>query len=151
MHFPDINKYIAKFEELARQVGYTTGNSKMIHMFIKGLTPTVMEDVVKPLHAQEYHAIKQKAIECTWLRVLLDNILKARQPGGQGFQGGVFRGFQQGGMQWQPFFSRQNTQNQLAPAPRYNLPNALAWMNNQPVPMDVGCNRVPNYQGGASA
>jgi hypothetical protein len=98
MHFPDIDKYIAKFEELARQAGYTAGNSKTMHTFIKGLTPSVMEDVLKPLHTQGYHMIKQKAIECTQLRVLLDNILKARQPGGQGFQGGAFRGFQCGGM-----------------------------------------------------
>jgi hypothetical protein len=82
MHSPDIDKYIAKFEELARQVGYTMGNSEIMHTFIKGLMPAVMEDILKPPHAQGYHAIKQKAIECTQLRVLLDNILKARQPGG---------------------------------------------------------------------
>jgi hypothetical protein len=90
MHFPDIDKYITKFEELARQAGYTAGNSETMHMFIKGLMPSVMEDVLKPLHAQGYHSIKQKAIEYTWSRVLLDNILRARQPGGRGFQGGAF-------------------------------------------------------------
>jgi hypothetical protein len=82
MHFPEIDTYIAKFEELARQAGYTTGNSETMHTFIKGLIPLVMEDVLKPPHTQGYHAIKQKAIECTQSRVLLDNILKARQPGG---------------------------------------------------------------------
>jgi hypothetical protein len=58
MHFPDINKYIAKFEELARQVGYTAGNSKTMHTFIKGLMPLVMEDMLKALHPQGYHVIK---------------------------------------------------------------------------------------------
>jgi hypothetical protein len=110
MHFPDIDKYIAKFKELARQAGYTVGNSKTMHTFIKGLTPSVMEDILKPLHPQEYYAIKQKAIECTWSRVLLDNILKARQPGGRGFQGNAFKGFQCGGAQRQLFFSRQGRQ-----------------------------------------
>jgi hypothetical protein len=90
MHFPEIDMYITKFEELARQAGYTAGNSKTMHTFIKGLMPSVMEDVLKPLHAQGYHVIKQKAIECTWSRVLLDNILRARQPRGRGFQGGMF-------------------------------------------------------------
>jgi hypothetical protein len=33
MHFPEINTYIAKFEELARQAGYTVGNSETIHTF----------------------------------------------------------------------------------------------------------------------
>jgi hypothetical protein len=138
MHFPNIDKYIAKFEELAQQAGYTAGNSETMHTFIKGLTPLVMEDVLKPLHMQGYHAIKQKAIECTQLRVLLDNILKARQPGGRGFQGNTFRGFQHGGAQWQPFFTRPSRQNQQGPPPRYTLSNVPPWMNNQPVPMDVG-------------
>jgi hypothetical protein len=31
MCFPEINMYIAKFEELARQAGYTTGNSETMH------------------------------------------------------------------------------------------------------------------------
>jgi hypothetical protein len=82
MHFLDIDKYISKFEELARQAGYMVGNSETMHTFIKGLMPAVMEDVLKPPHMQGYHAMKQKVIECTWSRVLLDNILKARQPGG---------------------------------------------------------------------
>jgi hypothetical protein len=79
MCFPEIDSYIAKFKELARQAGYTVGNSETMHMFIKGLMPSVMEDVLKPPHAQGYHTIKQKVIECTQLRVLLDNILYLRQ------------------------------------------------------------------------
>jgi hypothetical protein len=74
--------YIAKFEELARQAGYTAGNPEMMHTFIKGLTLSVMEEVLKPPLVQGYHAIKQKAIKCTWSHVLIENILKARQPGG---------------------------------------------------------------------
>jgi hypothetical protein len=65
MKFPEINTYIAKFKELAWQAGYTVGNSETMHTFVKGLTPSVMEDVLKPPHMQGYHAIKQKAIECT--------------------------------------------------------------------------------------
>jgi hypothetical protein len=90
MHFPDINQYIAKFEELARQAGYMAGNPETMHTFVKGLMPSVMEGILKPPHAQGYHVIKQKAIECTRSRLLISNILKARQPGGQGFQGGAF-------------------------------------------------------------
>jgi hypothetical protein len=77
MHFLEINMYITKFEELARQAGYTAENSETIHTFIKGLTPSVMEDVLKPPHVAMYHNIEQKAIECTRSQVLLDNILKA--------------------------------------------------------------------------
>jgi hypothetical protein len=150
MYFPNIDKYIAKFEELAQQAGYTAGNLETIHTFIKGLMPTVMEDVLKL--PQGYHTIKQKVIECTWSRVLLDNILKAWQPSRRGFSGNAFRGFQHGGAQRQPFFSRQNVQNQQGPPPRYTSSNMPPWMNNQPVPMDVRHNRAPNYcRRGASA
>jgi hypothetical protein len=82
MHFPDIDQYIAKFEELARQAGYTAGNPETMHTFIKGLMPSIMEDILKPSHVQGYHAIKQKAIECTQSRLLISDILKAQQPGG---------------------------------------------------------------------
>jgi hypothetical protein len=75
MCFPEIDMYITMFEELAQQAGYPAGNPEIIHMFIKRLMPSVMEDVLKPLHVQTYHNIKQKAIECTRLKVLLENIL----------------------------------------------------------------------------
>jgi hypothetical protein len=76
MKIPEIDTYITKFE-LARQAGYTMGNPKTVHMFVKGLTQSVMEDIFKPPHITTYQEIKQKAIECTWLRVLLDNILQS--------------------------------------------------------------------------
>jgi hypothetical protein len=75
MKFPDINMYIAKFKELARQAGYTMGNPKTVHTFIKGLMQSVMEEVFKPPHVTMYQEIKQKVIDCTQSRVLLDNIL----------------------------------------------------------------------------
>jgi hypothetical protein len=65
MQFPEIDTYITKFEELARQAGYTTGNPETLHTFIKGLTQSVMEDVLKPPHIMTYQEVKQKAIECT--------------------------------------------------------------------------------------
>jgi hypothetical protein len=76
MKFLEINTYIVKFEELARQAGYTIGNPEIVHTFIKGLTQLVMEEVFKPLHITMYQKIKQKVINCTWSRVLLDNILQ---------------------------------------------------------------------------
>jgi hypothetical protein len=36
MKFPEIDTYIAKFKELARQVGYTMGNPEMVCTFVKG-------------------------------------------------------------------------------------------------------------------
>jgi hypothetical protein len=76
MKFPEIDTYIMKFKELARQAGYMMENPKMVHTFIKGLTQSVMEEVFKPPHVMTYQEIRQKVIDCTWLRVLLDNILQ---------------------------------------------------------------------------
>jgi hypothetical protein len=133
MKFPEIDTYIMKFKELARQVGYTMGNPKTVHTFIKGLTKSVMEDVFKPPHVTTYQEIKQKAIECTQSRVLLDNILWAWNPGGQGFQGGAFWGFQWGSALRQPFFSRLTRQNNMGQWPlqrQYNSSNVPPWMNS---------------------
>jgi hypothetical protein len=150
MKFMEIDTYIAKFKELARQAGYTMGNSKTVHTFVKGLTQSVMEDIFKPLHIMTYQEIKQKAIECTRSRVLLNNILWTCNPRGRGFQGGMFQGFQQENPPRQPFFSwpaRQSNMEQQPPQRQYNSSNTPPWMNNQPVPMDMGRNRAPTYRG----
>jgi hypothetical protein len=65
MKFPEIDMYIATFEELAWQAGYMMGNPKTVHTFVKGLMQSVMEEVFKPLHVTMYQEIKQKAIDCT--------------------------------------------------------------------------------------
>jgi hypothetical protein len=140
MKFPEIDTYITKFEELARQAGYTAGNPETMHTFVKGLMTSIMEEVLKPPLVQGYHTVKQKAIKCTRSKVLIENILKARQPGGRGMPGNAFRGFQHGGPPRQPFYSRQGGQNPIGLPPCYMSSNAPPWMNNQPVPMDVGWN-----------
>jgi hypothetical protein len=48
MCFPEVDTYITKFKELARQAGYIAGKPETMHTFIKGLTPSVMEEVLKP-------------------------------------------------------------------------------------------------------
>jgi hypothetical protein len=61
MKFPEVDAYITKFEELARQAGYTMGNPKTVHTFVKGLMQSVIEEVFKPPHMTTYQEIKQKA------------------------------------------------------------------------------------------
>jgi hypothetical protein len=58
MRFPDIDQYIATFKELARQAGYTIGNGETISFFLKGITPSVLEDVMKPPFIMNYINIK---------------------------------------------------------------------------------------------
>jgi hypothetical protein len=56
-----IDPYVAKFEELCHDAGYTTGNPETQQMFLKGLPKYIIEDV---LHAQPrgYEQIQDKAI-----------------------------------------------------------------------------------------
>jgi len=92
MCFPNVDQYIAEFKELAWQVGYIASNIETIHLFTKGLTQSIMEDVLKPPHVHDYQGIKQKAIESTRSCLLIDQIIKSQAPGGNnsGFRGGVF-------------------------------------------------------------
>ena len=59
MRFPEINEYISQFEEMARQAAYTQGSPEMTQLFLKGLTKSVLEDVLKPPFPHGYQAIKE--------------------------------------------------------------------------------------------
>jgi hypothetical protein len=71
MCFPDINQYIATFKELARQGSYTIGNGETISFFLKGLTPSILEDVMKPPFIINYVDIKQHAVNITKAKQLI--------------------------------------------------------------------------------
>jgi hypothetical protein len=109
MHYPYINEYISKFEGLARLAGYTQGNAKVTHYFLKGLTRSILKEVMRGATPTRYAAIKQKAIDTTRSQQLLNSLL-SRQTGG-GFQGGAFRQFQRQ-QQCQLFFRPNNFNNQ---------------------------------------
>jgi hypothetical protein len=74
MHFPDIDQYIATFEELARQAGYTIGNGETISFFLKGLTPSILGDIIKPPFVMNYVDIKQHAVNITKAKQLIEGI-----------------------------------------------------------------------------
>jgi hypothetical protein len=144
----DIDGYIAEFEQLARDAGYTQGSEETKDTFVNGLTAKVLVDVLKPPMVFTYDGIKQKAIECTRAYQTIDNFLggrtgpatTARTP--TFFSRGNFRGWNN--TPRQPFFS-QNPQGQRPPPafppngpPRgYNSSNAPRYMANMPVPMDL--------------
>lgn len=149
MRFPDIDQYIASFEELARLAGYTQGDNATTHYFVKGLAPSVMIDVYKPPMPQTYAEIKQRAIDCTRSRMLINDILRRRRVGGRD-QPPRFNSFGRAPQQNHPFFSQQQ-QRGPAPVPQaqqYNSSNAPRWMNNAPAPMDLSRARAPPGRGG---
>jgi len=135
MKFPEIDQYIAKFEDLARLAGYTIGNEETINFFLKGLSQSILEDVKKPPFVTTYNDIKDCAIQTTKAKQLIKGIRARRNyPSTCTFQNTF------GTQQPQPrFFNRGNQYQprQAAPTPQYNSSNAPRHMNNQAVPMDV--------------
>ncbi len=107
MKFPEINEYIATFKDTSCDAGYTITNPENMQFFLKGLLRGVLADVLCAPIPQTYQEMKTKAIECTNAQQMMSNIMSsltggkpfrpfqpARQPTGQGSQGG-WRGQQQ--------------------------------------------------------
>src|SRR6267142_2677580 len=141
MKFLEIDQYIAKFEDLARLAGYTVGNEETINFFLKGLSQSVLEDVMKPPFTTTYNDIKDCAIQTTKVKQLIEGIRARRNyPSTRTFQNTF------GTQQQRPrFFNRGNQyQQRTTPSiPQFNLSNAPRSMNNQPVPMDISRTRFP--------
>jgi Retrotransposon gag protein len=65
MRFPDVDQYIANFEELVWCAGYTTGSEETIGFFLNGLTPSILDAVVCPPFPTNYNEYKAKAVQHT--------------------------------------------------------------------------------------
>jgi hypothetical protein len=57
----DIDTYIAKFEELAWQAGYTLGSPESIQLFEEGLSYPILADIMRAPTVSGYYAIKERA------------------------------------------------------------------------------------------
>src|SRR6267142_3516012 len=141
MKFPEIDQYITKFEDLAQLAGYTIGNEETINFFLKGLSQSILEDVMKPPFATTYNDIKDHTIQTTKAKQLIEGIhARHNYPSTRTFQNTF------GTQQQRPRFFNQGNQyqqRQMTPTPQYNLSNAPRSLNNQPVPMDVSRTRFP--------
>jgi len=139
MRFPEIDQYITKFEDLACLAGYTVGNKEIINFFLKGLSQSVLEDIMKPPFTTTYNDLKDHAIQMTKAKQLIKGICaRCNYPSTQTFQN-MF-----GTQQQRPrFFNRGNQYQQrpTAPIPQYNSSNAPKSMNNQPILMDISRTR----------
>jgi hypothetical protein len=65
MHFPDVNQYISDFEDLVHQAGYTVSNEETIGFFLNGLSPSILDEVVKTPLPQDYNEYKTRAVNIT--------------------------------------------------------------------------------------
>jgi Retrotransposon gag protein len=65
MRFPEVNQYIADFEELVRRIGYTIGSEETIGFFLNSLTPSILDAVVCPPFPTNYNKYKAKVVQHT--------------------------------------------------------------------------------------
>jgi len=95
MKFPEIDNYIARFEDLSRIAGYDANSGAVFQLFTKGLPDDILKEVLMSPTPTTYIDLKDKAISATRSKVLINNILWARNPnrGTGGFNRGVFNTF----------------------------------------------------------
>jgi hypothetical protein len=71
-----VDQYIAKFEELARGAGYTTGNEETTFLFLKGLPANILKDVMTPLILAGYQAIKERTVSAVGAQQIIQQLLQ---------------------------------------------------------------------------
>jgi Retrotransposon gag protein len=74
MCFPEINQYIADFEELVRHTGYTIESEETISFFLDGLIPSILDAIITPPFPENYRQYKTKAIQHTKARQMVEAI-----------------------------------------------------------------------------
>ena len=52
-----IDKYVSDFEELVRMAGYATGSTETMAMFLEGVDPGILHEIMKPLVPHDYHTL----------------------------------------------------------------------------------------------
>jgi Retrotransposon gag protein len=65
MCFPDVDQYISDFEDLVQQARYTVGNEETIGFFLNGLSPSILDKVIKVPLPQDYNEYKARAVNIT--------------------------------------------------------------------------------------
>jgi hypothetical protein len=78
MRFPNVDQYISDFEDLVRQASYTIGNEEAIGFFMNGLTPSVLNEVIRSPFPTTYNEYKEKAINIMKERQMIE-LIRARQ------------------------------------------------------------------------
>jgi Retrotransposon gag protein len=74
MQFPEIDQYIADFEELVCRTGYTIESEETISFFLNGLTPSILDAIIAPPFPENYNQYKAKAVQHTKARQMVEAI-----------------------------------------------------------------------------
>jgi hypothetical protein len=78
MCFPDVDQYISDFKDLVRQAGYTVGNEETIGFFLNGLSPSILEEVIRDPFPQNYNGYKVKVVNITKGKQMI-KLIRARR------------------------------------------------------------------------
>jgi hypothetical protein len=76
MKWPDINQYIQDFERVTRKAKYLLTAPATIRYFMKGLTKSIVNNIVKPPKVNTYTEIKQRAINSVAPQLLIYKMFK---------------------------------------------------------------------------
>src|SRR6266853_1913361 len=84
--FPNIDQYIADFEDLANLSGYTVSNDETINLFLKGFKGArdLLNGILAPPLLNTYYDLKTRAINVTKSRQLI-NAIQRNAPGGYNY------------------------------------------------------------------
>jgi Retrotransposon gag protein len=78
----NVDAYVAKFEELARNANYNTGHAATVRIFMEGLNKETLKDVLSPPRVTSYTAIKDRAIQSVAAQKTIRHILNTKHSGG---------------------------------------------------------------------
>jgi hypothetical protein len=76
MKWPDVDQYIQDFERVARKAEYPLTAPATVRYFLKGLTKSIVNDIVKPPKVNTYAEIKQRAIDSIASQLLIYEMFK---------------------------------------------------------------------------
>jgi len=127
--YPDINEYIANFEDLIVHAGYNLASKEAINLFLKEFSKNrnLLDKVFTPPVPTAYGTMKRHLIAIIKLMQLVNSIAQ-NAPDFQRF----------GNNNSQQRFQPRNPQPMRGFMPRQvTLSNAPPWMNNMAVPMDT--------------
>jgi hypothetical protein len=136
--YPDIDGYIAKFEDLIAQANYNLASQEAINLFLKGFSKNrnLLDKVFTPPVPVTYDAMKRRLIAIVKSMQLVNSIAQNTPD---------FRMFHGNTRQMQPPQGNQPTRG-FTPR-QVNSSNAPPWMSNMPVPMDTSnCTRALNWR-----
>jgi hypothetical protein len=134
MKWPEVDQYVQDFERVARKAEYPLTAPATVRYFLKGLTKSIVNDIVKPPKVNTYAEIKQRAIDSVASQLLIYEMFKQDK-------GTTNRPLSS---QWNRF-AQPNPTNQQPSRPNirgYNSTNAPQHLNNALVPMDIDADRA---------